>query len=293
MTSSLAGEHYEMSDHIPSSAVNELLGIQPPRMGRNTREEHFNNIAFPGIGLVSIGDRQLGCRVLFDVGSHGYLDIAAHAHADALSIVMEIDSQYLLIDPGTYSYHSNADWRNYFRGTSAHNTVRVDGADQSKIGGRFLWTDISKSKLEKFENEDGTVTVIGSHSGYKRLPDPVMHRRKISYSKGSGVYRLVDTLECKARHTIEIFYHFHPNCGVILDDKKKSANISFRTSRMVIFTEHEDFVGTIARGEVNPISGWYSRSFHQKEPTTTLCFKGTIEHSTEVRTTIVIKQNEH
>ena len=42
-----------------------------------------------------------------DAGPHGYLSIAAHAHADALSIEVRHDGVDVLADPGTYCYHGD------------------------------------------------------------------------------------------------------------------------------------------------------------------------------------------
>ena len=67
-------------------------------------------------------------RVVADAGPLGYRSIAAHGHADALSFSLSAAGLEFLIDPGTYAYHTQERWRNYFRGTSAHNTVRLDGA---------------------------------------------------------------------------------------------------------------------------------------------------------------------
>ena len=60
-------------------------------------------------------------------GPLGFTSIAAHGHADALAMVLSIGGDELFIDPGTYAYHTEQKWRDYFKGTSAHNTVRIDG----------------------------------------------------------------------------------------------------------------------------------------------------------------------
>lgn len=97
---------------------------------------------FPQSGYYVLGDRfetQREVRLVADAGPLGYLSIAAHGHADALSFTLSVAGRELLIDPGTYAYHTQKFWRDYFKGTSAHNTVRVDGVDQSVSGGNFLW----------------------------------------------------------------------------------------------------------------------------------------------------------
>ncbi len=71
--------------------------------------------------------------------AHGFLSIAAHAHADALSVELRYGGVDIFADPGTYCYHGEPEWRSYFRSTIAHNTVEVDGQNQSADGGAFLW----------------------------------------------------------------------------------------------------------------------------------------------------------
>ena len=58
-----------------------------------------------GMAILRDTDRQpdeLWCRA--DHGPHGYLSIAAHAHADALSIEVRVGGVDVLADPGTYCY---------------------------------------------------------------------------------------------------------------------------------------------------------------------------------------------
>ena len=76
-----------------------------------------------------------------DVGPLGYLAIAAHGHADALAVGLAVDGHDLVGDPGTGSYFAHPEWRTAHRSTRAHATVAVDDADQSVMGGPFLWTE--------------------------------------------------------------------------------------------------------------------------------------------------------
>ena len=62
-----------------------------------------------------------------------------------------------LIDPGTYAYHTHRAWREYFRGTAAHNTVRVDGVDQSQSGGNFMWLKKAEASVEEFETAPSAI----------------------------------------------------------------------------------------------------------------------------------------
>src|SRR5205085_1921946 len=99
---------------------------------------------FPEGGYYIMGcdfETEREIRIVVDAGPLGYGSIAAHGHADALAFTLSLGGLEFLIDPGTYAYHTKKQWRDYFRGTGAHNTVRVDVQDQSVAGGNFLWLE--------------------------------------------------------------------------------------------------------------------------------------------------------
>ena len=132
-----------------------------------------------------------GLRVLFDVGPLGYLSIAAHGHADALSIALCEGHEEVVVDPGTGSYLDPVR-RRWFRGTAAHATVTVDDRDQSQQGGAFLWLRHGNARL--LEWDAANLVAIGEHDGYLRLPDPVTHRRAVARI-GERALLVVDRLE--------------------------------------------------------------------------------------------------
>jgi hypothetical protein len=76
---------------------------------------------------------------------------AGHSHADLLSLAVRDSDEQLLIDAGTYTYSSDPLWRDWFRGTSAHNTVVIDGLNQATPVGQFKWIDKPESLLETEE----------------------------------------------------------------------------------------------------------------------------------------------
>ena len=122
---------------------------------------------------------EIWCRC--DGGPHGFLSIAAHAHADALSVEVRHDGVDILTDPGTYCYHGEPEWREWFRSTAAHNTVEVGGASQSESGGPFLWTTQAQTRTVTCEvGEQPVQTWTAEHDGYRRLSTPTVHRRSVT-----------------------------------------------------------------------------------------------------------------
>src|SRR5208283_706457 len=121
-----------------------------------------------------------------DAGPHGYLSLAAHAHADVLSIEVRHKGVDILADPGTYCYHGEPEWRRYFRSTLAHNTVELAGQDQSLSGGPFLWLGHARTVIVDVRHDDeGAVTEWSAeHDGYQALEPPARHRRTVRLDHG-------------------------------------------------------------------------------------------------------------
>ena len=134
----------------------------------DSRPSHYADAGLTLLRSSPSDGEEIWCRC--DAGPHGFLSIAAHAHADALAVEVRYDGTDVLADPGTYCYHGEPGWRSYFRSTLAHNTIEVDGQDQSTSGGPFLWTRHARSRLLELETDaDGEVTAWSAeHDGYRR-----------------------------------------------------------------------------------------------------------------------------
>ena len=148
-----------------------LLGAQA--------EEVFERIAarpaalpvkreFPDGGYCILGEAfetPQEVRMVVDAGPIGYQAIAAHGHADALAFTLSLGGVEFLVDPGTFAYHTEPLWRTYFRGTAAHNTLRVDAEDQSVQGGKFLWLKKANASCAAFRTEAEEDGFEGWHDG--------------------------------------------------------------------------------------------------------------------------------
>lgn len=244
---------------------------------------------FPHGGYAILGDHfgtPEEIRIVADAGPLGYLSIAAHGHADALAFTLSVAGQEMLIDPGTYAYHTQRQWRDYFKGTSAHNTVRVDGIDQSVSGGNFLWTRHAQARCERFESTGARDVWAGSHDGYLRLRDPVLHRRTLELDKTARMLRVTDRLECQGRHEVEMIFHVAEKChvtnqGVEVRIENGPVKVSLRNTA-------PNWHITIARAQVSPPMGWVSRRYDEKQPTHTIVLRREIFGVTEWMTDFII-----
>lgn len=244
--------------------------------------------AFPEGGYYILGaelDTPDEVRLLMDAGPLGYLSLAAHGHADALSILLGIHGRQILVDPGTYAYHTQPRWRAWFRGTAAHNTVCIDGLDQSVPGGNFMWVRHAAAQCVDWRSSAQEDRVVGVHHGYERLSDPVVHRRAVRLLKPRREIEVIDMLFCARRHTAVRWWHFAEDCHVHLEDDGGAVRIESGDVR-VRMLPGEAVSARLLRGAEDPPGGWISRRFDAKQPTTSLAWETPIRGTTVLRTRI-------
>ena len=243
---------------------------------------------FPDGGYYVLGcefETEEEIRVVADAGPLGYREIAAHGHADALSFTLSVGGLELLVDPGTFAYHTEPEWRAYFRGTAAHNTVRIDRTDQSQPGGNFMWLRKAQAACSRWSISPEQDVLEAWHDGYAALADPVMHRRRIVMRKSERRVVIEDTLRMEGRHEVELFFHCHEDClirpaddGAVLE--REGRRIHLRWPGL------DAGNATLLRGSKAPIAGWVSRAFDRKVPSATVVWRARLSGRQVLRTTI-------
>jgi hypothetical protein len=119
---------------------------------------------------------------VFDHGPLGFSGIAAHGHADSLSVWLHWGEEAVLVDAGTYLYHAGGRDRDLFRSTRVHNTLVLEGADQSRIAGPFNWSRHAQTRIIA----RGERSVMAEHDGYLRAFG-LLHRRQIESVTGGDI----------------------------------------------------------------------------------------------------------
>ena len=224
-------------------------------------------------------------RVVADAGPLGYRSIAAHGHADALSFTLSAGGREFLIDPGTYAYHTQERWRQYFRGTAAHNTVCIDGLDQSEQGGNFLWLRKARAGCSLWLSSAHKDSFEGWHDGYLRLEDPVKHRRLIELDKKARRLLVEDTLEMEDEHEVELAFHCAEHCRV---DPVEGGYVLEQEGVVLKILLPANGEARLYRGSLSPMAGWVSRSLDRREPAPTILWKARLAGRTLLRTEILI-----
>ena len=238
---------------------------------------------FSDAGIACVQTHDGSAKLLMDFGPLGFTSMAAHGHADALAIWLAIGDEYFLVDAGTYAYHSHPEWREFFRSTAAHNTACVDGENQSKMAGRFLWSAKANARLLRFENAAERATIETEHDGYLRLAEPVTHRRTVNFDRATGNISIEDNFHGTGRHQVELFFHMH-EAAEVLSIRDGEAQVSWRGRRLVFSSPDGTTHWEIVRGSENPKLGWRSHRFNQKQPIATLRISAAINGSTTIRT---------
>ena len=174
-----------------------------PSVGRVPRET-FALRAHSSTGYYIL-DQPAG-RLIADYGAPGASYNPGHQHAGIFSYEISSEAGRIVVDTGTPTYEPGQE-RQLARGTSAHNTVRVDREDQFvlwkafRVGRRAFVHDVET------RSGHGWHSITGRHDGYRPLG--VAHRRTIVGLEGAG-WLVVDRLAGQGSHFIENFVHLHP-----------------------------------------------------------------------------------
>jgi hypothetical protein len=276
-------------DDLPvDDSVRWLFGDSLPWPDPQPAAPRSPRRSFPQGGYYVLGG-DLGTlrevRIVADAGPLGYLAIAAHGHADCLSFTLSVGGAPVLVDPGTYAYHVGAHWRDFFRGTAAHNTLRVDGLDQSVPGGAFLWVRHARASVETFESSSNGDLLVATHDGYTRLPDPVLHRRRLAYSHASRRLVVEDELRCAGSHCVELFWHFA--AGSVLECVAGTARASCGAASASVSVP-AGLTARVVEGDEALPQGWVSGGLDLRERAATLVCAGEIRGNTTFRSVIEV-----
>ncbi len=204
----------------------------PAAAGRHSQAFHDSGLVVMRHGNIS---------AVFDAGPFGPWG-AGHSHADTLSLVISAGEEEILIDPGTYTY-LDPQWREAFRGTAAHNTVRIDRKDQADPEGPFRWKNKPEVRLLEFSStadQDRAVGICRYHG--------FTHKRTIEFRNAREFHILDDLDGPPGEHLVEQFWHVGASAE---QTAAGSWRIGKRAELVVEGGQYE--------------AGWHSRTFGSKE----------------------------
>jgi len=138
-----------------------------------------------------------------------------HPHADLLSLLLYARGMLWLTDTGKYTYNECPE-RRHLKGTVAHNTLRVDGQDQTPYRDRMSFATELSYRTRTFVEQPDYTFFDGEHYGYRRLPMAVDHRRQVIWIRGAGVL-VIDRVTGSGAHLYEQCWHIPGTGGARLD----------------------------------------------------------------------------
>jgi hypothetical protein len=261
---------------VAGAAPVELLWLLGPdglsrydRIKSEASNQRSRAFQASGFYVMRDGWTQDSSSVVVDCGPHGALG-CGHAHSDALSFEFAALGKTWLVDPGTYTYTGDAQARDLFRATEAHNTITVDGQSQSLPASAFSWSYVAGATVRNFIAGNGYDYFEGLHSGYERLNDSVVHKRAILFVKSDGgeqdrfgqpsPYLVVrDTLTARERHSYTLIYHLAPGCSAVADG-----------NRVIVSEPGGGRLNISVFGQSMPqarvVQSWVSRGYGRREP---------------------------
>ena len=262
-----------VSPNASSVLIGALAGAPRAAAGRPARRP--SRFADAGLTILRTapGDApEIWCRC--DGGPHGFLSIAAHAHADALSVEVRHGGVEILADPGTYCYHGDPPWRAYFRSTIAHNTVELAGRSQSGDGGPFLWLRHANGRELEVRDSGDVLSWTAEHDGYLSLDPPARHRRRLRLDQTARTLEIADEIE-GGGHDIRLAFHLGPEVEAELAPNGSGGGAAIlqwpgSTPGAARLELPPSLRWSMHRGETDPILGWYAEGLGRRIPSYTL-----------------------
>ncbi|WP_158219876.1 alginate lyase family protein [Ideonella sp. A 288] len=245
---------------------------------------------FSDAGIVLLGDAlhtPHELRAQFDVGPLGYHGIAGHGHADALSLQLSVGGEPLLVDPGTYCYNTEPAWRHFFRSTRAHNTLEVDGCDQSIYGGSFLWLRDVACTVDSLRDDGDSLEVVAHHTGYGHLRDPVVHHRRVRLDRAARRLEVEDWLGCAEPH--DVAWHWHAPAHARVEQVPGGGwRVAGRVHALLIEALGDDLSASVVQGASSPPQGWVSDRFYHRAPAPVLVVSSRLRPGQRVLTRLQV-----
>lgn len=240
---------------------------------------------FDDSGYCFMYDHNSKAKLSFDCGPIGDEISAAHGHSDILHFNFEVGGVPFIIDSGTYQYHSKYEqWRNYFKGIKAHNTISINGKDHAINNGRMSWVERPKTLVESYEVSRFKTICKATTNAFEK--EGVRVSRNIEFNKEQKKITVSDIIfaEETVSYQAQFFLHFHPSitichkgCEIVAQGGGK---------KIVLYNEFFDqaeVLNTIR--EEDSFFGWYSEQYNikQKASSLNLSLKLTGKHIIETK----------
>ncbi len=155
-------------------------------------------------GIYILRSKSISCHIA--CGPNGQQGVGGHAHNDKLSIVLTVKGRPIVVDPGTCCYSADIRLRDRFRSTAMHNTITINGQEQSPLEDWRKLRDRAHARCLAWHDSADETFFLGRHIGYKKLKR--IHRRTIQLNKRHHQLFVLDEIEGEGFHTLDFHLHF-------------------------------------------------------------------------------------
>lgn len=138
-------------------------------------------------------------EVLVDIGQIGPDYIPGHAHSDTFNFILYHQSEPVIVDTGISTYEKN-ERRRLERSTQSHNTVMINGLEQSEVWGGFRVA----RRARVVDYKETANQICATHNGYQRINS--LHQRCFTFFDQQ--IEIEDRIDSDQKASA--FFHFHP-----------------------------------------------------------------------------------
>ena len=193
-------------------------GIAPTTKELNHYAGTLSIKPLTGISLSSSGYRKFSndkYEIVVDVGCIGPDYLPGHAHSDTFSYELYLNGKPFVVDTGISTYEANQQ-RLSERCTKAHNTVQIEGYEQSEVWRSFRVAQ--RAYVINIKEKNDKISAI--HTGYEKIG--CTHKREFSFDENCIVIK--DVVDSKSSFNCFSYLHFHPDVKLVLKGNKIFVN---------------------------------------------------------------------
>jgi hypothetical protein len=248
--------------------------------------EKIKDEIFKESGYAFLYDHVSSAKASFDFGQIGDKISAAHGHSDIFHFNFELQGEQILIDSGTFQYHKRfSDWRSYFRGVTAHNTISIENSDHAFQNSRMSWLNLPKIKLIDFKISREFSFIEAETDAFKK--HNVIHRRSLWFNKKDKFLQIKDTLKSTNNFQNKPNLYFYLNFGnhLVVNKIQNSINITTKNGNVTLENDFFRF-GKVFKANNKDFLGWRSTNYGSKQKGQYFKMKLELVKETELNTII-------
>ena len=227
--------------------------------------------SLPATGYAKLQGAQLGDQLILDTKPMGPSHLPAHGHCSLFSYELSLADKRVIVDSGVEEYEAGP-WRDFWRSTRAHNTLTVDGAEQTEVWASFRAGGRVELQDCRFAENDCGVIFVGRHGGFATQVTRTPHRR-IILGLNEGIWVVLDQVFGHGSHRLDSYVHFHPQawCRISGDTVEFGRDELRACIYPIKNAPATPVLMSLVKGSTNPIQGWYAPEFGKREPNHVLC----------------------